>query len=61
MQTRANGLPAIVFYAAAPGDDVCRLHSIQLMRFVGAAVAEATTFIGASYLHGFDVAPALPR
>ena len=60
LQTRANGLPAIVFYAAAPGV-AYRLHSIQLMRFVGGVVADATTFIGPSYLHGFDVAPTLPR
>jgi len=61
IQTRANGLPAMVFYAAAPDDESYWLHSIQLMRFEGGAVAEATTFIGAAYLHGFDVAPTLAR
>jgi RNA polymerase sigma-70 factor (ECF subfamily) len=59
--TRANGLPALVFYVAAPDDEAYRLHSIQLMRFEGGTVAEATTFIGAAYLHGFDIAPTLPR
>jgi RNA polymerase sigma-70 factor (ECF subfamily) len=59
--TRANGLPALVFYAAGPDDRVHRLHSIQVMRFEDGAVAEATTFIGATYLGGFDVAPTLPR
>jgi RNA polymerase sigma-70 factor (ECF subfamily) len=59
--TRANGLPAIVFYAAGPDDDAYRLHSIQVLRFEDGAVAEATTFIGAAYLRGFDAAPALDR
>ena len=27
------------------------------MRFEGGALAEATNFIGAAYLRGFDVAP----
>jgi len=56
--TRANGLPAIVFYAGAPGDDAYAVHSIQVVRCEGGAVADATTFIGASYLRGFDVAEA---
>jgi RNA polymerase sigma-70 factor (ECF subfamily) len=63
-QTRANGLPALVFYAtglAGPDDQVYRLHSIQVMRFEGGQVADATTFIGAKYLRGFDVAPTLRR
>lgn len=57
--TRANGLPALVFYARGAADDVYRLHSIQVMRFQDGALAEAVNFIGAYYLHGFDVAPAL--
>jgi len=60
-QTRANGLPAIVFYAGGPGDEAYRLHSIQVLRFAGGAVAEATTFIGAGYLRGFDVGPTFAR
>jgi RNA polymerase sigma-70 factor (ECF subfamily) len=57
--TRANGLPAVVWYA--PGDDgVRRLHSIQVMRFEGGALAEATSFIGARYLRGFDLPAELP-
>jgi RNA polymerase sigma-70 factor (ECF subfamily) len=59
--TRANGLPALVFYAAAPEDQAYGLHSIQVVRFEGGAVADATTFIGAAYLRGFDVAPILAR
>ena len=59
--TRANGLPAIVFYAGRPEDQAYRLHSIQVLRFEGRAVAEATTFIGPAYLRGFDVAPTVGR
>jgi RNA polymerase sigma-70 factor, ECF subfamily len=52
--TRANGLPAVVWYA--PGDDgVRRLHSLQVMRFRDGGLAEATNFIGTRYLHGFDL------
>jgi RNA polymerase sigma-70 factor, ECF subfamily len=58
--TRANGLPALVWYAAAP-DGVHRLHSIHVMRFEGGLLAEATNFIGAHYLSGFDLPAALPR
>ncbi len=53
--TRANGLPALVFYSARAGDGVLRLHSIQVMRFEDGVLAEATNFIGAYYLHGFDL------
>ena len=59
--TRANGLPALVFYARRAEDDAYRLHSIQVVRFEGGAVAEATTFIGPTYLRGFDVAPTVGR
>jgi RNA polymerase sigma-70 factor (ECF subfamily) len=59
--TRANGLPALVFYAGRPDEDVYWLHAIQVMRFEAGAVAEATTFIGPAYLHGFDAAPTLAR
>jgi RNA polymerase sigma-70 factor (ECF subfamily) len=61
IQTRANGLPALVWYAAGPGDAAYWLHSIHVLRFAGGAVAEATTFIGAAYLHGFDIPPTLTR
>ncbi|HEY4185861.1 MAG TPA: RNA polymerase subunit sigma-70 [Polyangia bacterium] len=57
--TRANGLPALVWYARKAGDDAYRLHSIQLMRFEGGAVAEATNFIGVDYLRGFALPPTL--
>jgi len=56
LPTRANGLPALVWYA--PGNDgagVFRPHSIHVMRFEGGQLAEATNFIGAHYLRGFDV------
>ena len=39
---------------------VYRLHSIQVMRFQDGALAEATNFIGAYYLHGFDLPAILP-
>ena len=58
---RANGLPAIVFYAGGPDDDVYQLHSIQVIRFEGGRAADVTTFIGAAYLRGFDVAPTIAR
>src|SRR5262245_40004040 len=54
--TRANGFPALVFYAGGPDDEAYQLHSIQVVRFEGGAVAEATTFIGPGYLRGFEVA-----
>jgi RNA polymerase sigma-70 factor (ECF subfamily) len=53
--TRANGLPAVVWYGLEP-DGRYRPHSIQVMRFEGGQVAEATTFIGAPYLVGFELA-----
>jgi RNA polymerase sigma-70 factor (ECF subfamily) len=52
--TRANGLPAVVWYGLGP-DGLYRLHSLQVMRFEEGKVAEATTFIGASYLAGFEL------
>jgi RNA polymerase sigma-70 factor, ECF subfamily len=52
--TRANGLPALGWYS--PDDaGVHRLHSIQIVRFENGQVAEVTSFIGARYLHGFDL------
>jgi RNA polymerase sigma-70 factor (ECF subfamily) len=57
--TRANGLPALVFYSAGEDDGIYRLHSIQVMRFQDGVLAEATNFIGAHYLHGFDLPPIL--
>ena len=59
--TRANGLPALIWYAAGVDDPVYRLHSIHVMRWQDGAVAEAINFIGAPYLRGFDLSPSLPR
>ncbi len=59
-RTRANGLPALVWYSARGGDGVYRLHSIHVMRFEDGAVAEAINFIGPHYLHGFDLPPIFP-
>jgi RNA polymerase sigma-70 factor (ECF subfamily) len=59
MPTRANGLPALAWYAAGL-DGVHRLHSIHVMRFEGGLLAEATNFIGAHYLGGFDLPASLP-
>jgi len=58
-RTRANGLPALAWYLGDP-DGVHRLHSIHVMRFEGGALAEAINFIGAYYLHGFNLALELP-
>ena len=58
--TRANGLPAVVWYT--PGaDGVYRPHSIHVMRFHDDRLAEAINFIGAVYLHGFDLPKQLAR
>ena len=54
--TRANGLPAVIWYVRGP-DGGSTPHSIQVMRFFDGALAEATNFIGAYYLHGFDLPP----
>jgi RNA polymerase sigma-70 factor (ECF subfamily) len=59
LPTRANGLPALAWYTpGADGDR--RLHSIHVMRFKAARLAEATNFIGAYYLQGFDLPNRLP-
>jgi RNA polymerase sigma-70 factor (ECF subfamily) len=55
VHTRANGLPALAWYWGGHEDGVSRLHSIHVMRFENAALAEATNFIGPSYLHGFNL------
>src|SRR5262245_29826333 len=60
IHARANGLPALIFYAGRPDEDAYRLHAIQLMRFEAGAIAEATTFIGPSYLYGLDAPPLIP-
>jgi RNA polymerase sigma-70 factor (ECF subfamily) len=54
VSTRANGLPAVVWYAPGP-DGVFRPHSIHLMRFEAGQLAEATNYIGDPYLHGFNL------
>jgi RNA polymerase sigma-70 factor, ECF subfamily len=56
--TRANGLPALAWYSPDDGG-VSRLHSIQVVRFDDGRAAEVTSFIGARYLHGFDLPPVL--
>jgi len=61
LPTRANGLPALAWYADRAGEGVHRLHSLHVMSFESGALAEATTFIGAAYLHGFDLPPTLAR
>jgi RNA polymerase sigma-70 factor (ECF subfamily) len=60
LATRANGLPAVAWYSAKDGDGVFRLHSLHVMRFVAGRLAEATNFIGAPYLVGFDLPPVFP-
>lgn len=56
LPVRANGLPAVVWYVGGHEGP----HSIQVMRFVDGALAEATNFIGVDYLHGFELPTALP-
>ena len=51
LPTRANGRVALVFYR--DGGQV--RHSIQLPRFEGETVAELSNFLGATYLHGFQI------
>jgi RNA polymerase sigma-70 factor (ECF subfamily) len=58
--TRANGLPALALYLGQP-DGALRRHSLQVVRFVDRQLAEATTFIGDAYLHGFDLADTFDR
>jgi RNA polymerase sigma-70 factor (ECF subfamily) len=58
--TRANGLPSVAWYTPE-SEGVERLHSLQLMRFDGAQLAEATNFVGPHYLHGFDLPATLER
>jgi RNA polymerase sigma-70 factor (ECF subfamily) len=60
LPTRANGLPAVAWYVPDV-DGTDRLHSLHVMRFEGDALAEATNFIGAHYLRGFDLPPRLQR
>lgn len=50
--TRANGEPALGFYANLYGGG---LHSVGVTRFVGGKVAEMTVFIGPRFLAGFDL------
>jgi RNA polymerase sigma-70 factor (ECF subfamily) len=59
VSTRANGLPALAWYT--PGaDGLRRPHSIHVMLFKAGRLAEATNFIGAYYLYGFDLPERLP-
>jgi RNA polymerase sigma-70 factor (ECF subfamily) len=58
--TRANGLPALAFYAGDP-DGAQRLHSIQVMRFEDGKLAEAVQFIGPHYLRGFGLPGEIAR
>jgi RNA polymerase sigma-70 factor, ECF subfamily len=51
--TRANGLPAFIFYRATT-DGSPGAHSVMVARFRGERVAEMTTFVGASFFAGFS-------
>jgi RNA polymerase sigma-70 factor, ECF subfamily len=59
LPTRANGMPALAWYTPR-ADGHRRLHSIHVMLFKAARLAEATNFIGTYYLHGFDLPEQLP-
>lgn len=58
--TRANGQDALAFFLRSADGSYAR-NSVQLVRFAAGKLAEATTFIGAGYLRGFDVPSALGR
>ena len=60
LRTRANGLPAVVWYLGGP-EAPQGPHSIHVMHFVDGALAEATNFIGPEYLHGFELPTTLAR
>jgi RNA polymerase sigma-70 factor (ECF subfamily) len=47
---RANGQPALVFFRDGGGT----LHSIQVPSYDGRAFCEMVTFVGPTYLHGFE-------
>ena len=58
--TSANGQPAVASYLRAPGDDVHRAWSIDVLTFRGDRVAELTAFIGAEHFEAFGLPAARP-
>jgi RNA polymerase sigma-70 factor (ECF subfamily) len=53
--TSANGQPAVASYLRAPGDDVHRAWSIDVMTFRDDRVAELTAFIGPGHFEAFGL------
>lgn len=51
--TRANGQLALAFYRSADGG--YERSSLQLLRFAQGRARDVVIFVGADYLHGFDV------
>ncbi len=60
VQTRANGLPAFVFYFRSQ-DGTWVQRSLMVARFVEARAAELTVFVGPSYFPLFDLPLTLDR
>ena len=53
--TSANGQPAVASYLRAPGDDVHRAWSIDVLTLRGDRVAELTAFIGPEHFEAFGL------
>ncbi len=53
LSTRANGAPALAFYRGTGTS--YRVSSLQVLGVVEGRVAEIVAFIGADYLHGFQL------
>jgi len=56
----ANGQPAVASYLRAPGDDVHRAWSIDVLTFRGDRVADLTAFIGAEHFEAFGLPVSVP-
>ncbi|NUU19169.1 sigma-70 family RNA polymerase sigma factor [Cellulomonas humilata] len=58
--TSANGQPAVASYLRAPGEDVHRAWSIDVLTFRGDQVAELTAFIGPEHFEAWGLPVTLP-
>ena len=57
--TRANGMPAVVWYLRRPEDDHHRPFAMDVMRLENGAIAEITTFDAARLLDAFALPESL--
>lgn len=60
VETRANGLPAFVFYRRTDAGDWAQ-HTVMLSRFSGGRAAEMTVYVGRGYFPFFDLPLTLDR